>query len=176
VIEVRTVHTSALTGAAAAELRALLDAAFDDFHDDDFEHALGGMHALVRDGDELVGHGSVVMRRLLHDGVALRTGYVEAVAVRADHRRQGVGAIVMDELEQIIRGAYELGALGAAEGAAHWYVARGWQRWTGTTSVLTPGGVCRTPDEDGGVHVLPVTARLVPDADLACDWRGGDVW
>jgi aminoglycoside 2'-N-acetyltransferase I len=40
----------------------------------------------VLDGDELVGHGAVVMRRLLHDAQALRTGYVEGVAVRADRR------------------------------------------------------------------------------------------
>ncbi len=175
-IEVRTVHTSALTGEDLRALRQLLDAAFGDFADEDFEHALGGMHALVRDGDELVAHGAVVMRRLLHDGAALRTGYVEAVAVRGDRRREGLGALVMDEVERVVRGAYELGALGAAEGAAHWYAARGWQPWSGTTSVVTPDGVRRTPEDDDGVHVLPVTARLVPGSDLACDWRSGDVW
>ena len=36
------------------------------------------MHALASEGDRLVGHGSVVQRRLLHGGRALRTGYVEA--------------------------------------------------------------------------------------------------
>ncbi|HYH33410.1 MAG TPA: GNAT family N-acetyltransferase [Pseudonocardia sp.] len=176
-IEIRTVHTSALGVQELRALRELLDAAFDgDFTDDDFDHALGGMHAMARDGEALVGHGSVVMRRLLHEGAALRTGYVESVAVHPGRRGGGVGARVMDELERIIRGAYEIGALGAADTARAWYASRGWQRWSGTTSVVTPEGVRRTPDEDGAVYVLPVTARLQPDGDLACDWRGGDVW
>jgi aminoglycoside 2'-N-acetyltransferase I len=176
-IEVQTVHTSALGPQGLRDLRELLDTAFEgDFSDDDFDHALGGMHAIVRDGDVLVGHGAVVMRRLVHVGVALRTGYVEAVATRADRRGRGIGALVMDEVERVVRGAYELGALGAADAAAPWYAARGWRPWDGTTSVVTPDGVRRTPDEDGAVHVLPVSARLTAGGDLACDWRGGAVW
>lgn len=178
VIEVQVVHTSALSSAELGELRALLDRAFADggYSDIDFEHALGGMHALARDGGELVGHAAVVMRRLLHEGAALRTGYVESVAVHPGRQRAGIGGLVMDEVEQVVRGGYELGALGAAPAAARWYAARGWPVWSGTTSVLAPEGLRRTPGEDGAVHVLPVTARLVPDADLACDWRAGDVW
>lgn len=176
-IEIRTVHTSALTGEERRALRELLDAAFDgDFTDEDFDHALGGMHAMARDGDALVGHGSVVMRRLLHEGAALRTGYVESVAVHPDRRGEGIGNRVMDALERVIRDAYEVGALGAADGARAWYASRGWQRWSGTTSVVTPEGVRRTPDEDGAVYVLPATAPLTPGGDLACDWRAGDVW
>jgi aminoglycoside 2'-N-acetyltransferase I len=176
-IEVQTVHTSALSPQELRDLRELLDIAFDDdFSDDDFDHALGGMHAIVRDGDTLVGHGAVVMRRLVHEGAALRTGYVEAVATRADRRGRGIGSLVMGEVERVVRAAYELGALGAADAAAPWYAGRGWQRWDGTTSVLAPDGARRTPDEDGAVHVLPVSARLTPGGDLACDWRGGAVW
>ena len=67
------------------------------------EHALGGVHAPLWEGEELIGHGSVVMRRLLHDGMALRTGYVEAVAVRADRRRRGHGEVVMEALERVSR-------------------------------------------------------------------------
>ena len=43
------------------------------------------------------------MRRLLHDGQALRNGYVEAVAVRLDRRRRGHGDVVMEALECVIR-------------------------------------------------------------------------
>ena len=60
-----------------------------------------GVLALLWDEDELVGYGSVVMRRLLHDGQALR--YVEAVAVRLDRRRRGHGDVVMEALECVIR-------------------------------------------------------------------------
>ena len=89
-IDVRVAHTAWLAAGELAAIRALLDDAFrGGFSDDDFEHGLGGIHAVVREGDDLVAHGSVVMRRLLHEGRALRTGYVEAVAVRADRRRLG---------------------------------------------------------------------------------------
>src|SRR5438105_15220063 len=98
-------HTADLSAADLDASRALLYAAFDDMRDEDWEHALGGMHALVWDGDVLVGHGSVVQRRLLHKGIPLRAGYVEGVAVRADRRRQGQGGAVMAELERIIRAA-----------------------------------------------------------------------
>lgn len=38
------------------------------------------------EGDALVGHASVIQRRLSIRGRALRTGYVEGVGVRADRR------------------------------------------------------------------------------------------
>lgn len=98
-------HTSALSGPELDAARLLVEAAFDgDFGADDWEHALGGMHVLVLEGDEIVGHGAVVQRRLLHAGRALRCGYIEAVAVRADRRRRGYGTVIMEELERIVRG------------------------------------------------------------------------
>ncbi len=109
------------------------------------------MHALLWEGSELIGHGSVVMRRLMHDGHALRTGYVEAVAVRADRRRRGPGNVVMEALERVIRRGYVLGALSATAMAGAFYAARGWQVWTGTISVVTPNGVKRAADEEGGI-------------------------
>ena len=175
--ELRTVHTAELNGATLAAARALLDAVFgDDLTDHDWEHALGGMHALIWEGDELIGHASVVQRRLLHGGRALRAGYVEGVAVRADRRRRGHGAALMEALERVVRGAYLLGALGATDEAAHFYMARGWQPWRGPTSALTPSGVERTEQNDGGIYVLPVAAPLDLSGELTCDWRDGDVW
>jgi len=173
-MEVR--HTADLTAAELTEIRALLDAAFDGVDDTDVAHALGGMHALVRADGRLVAHGAVVFRRLLHGERSLRTGYVEAVAVAPTHRRRGLGGVVMGELERIIRGGYELGALGASEDGAGLYRARGWQCWSGTVSVLGPRGIERCPEEDGSIYVLPVTAELEWSGDLACEWRDGDVW
>jgi aminoglycoside 2'-N-acetyltransferase I len=144
--------------------------------DEDWEHALGGVHALVWEGDELIAHGSVIQRRLLHGGRTLRTGYVEAVAVRADRRRRGHGAAVMDALERVVRGAYDLGALGATDEGAGLYTSRGWQQWRGPLYALTPDGVIRTEEDDGGVYVLPVTTALDLSGELICDWRDGDVW
>jgi aminoglycoside 2'-N-acetyltransferase I len=130
----------------------------------------------VWEADELVGHAAVVQRRLVHAGRAVRTGYVEGVAVRADRRRRGYGAAAMDAIERVIRGAYELGALGATDEAIAFYEARGWERWEGPTSAITPTGVRRTLDDDGSVFVLPVDRQLDRSGELTCDWRDGDVW
>jgi aminoglycoside 2'-N-acetyltransferase I len=174
---VTVAHTAQLGPAILASARALLDEAFGgEFDDADWQHALGGMHAVAFDGDRLVAHGSVVQRRMVHRGRALRVGYVEAVAVAGDHRRRGLASAVMDELEQIIRGGYDLGALSASDAGAALYLSRGWQRWDGRTAALTPAGTVRTPEEDGNVFVLPVTAVLDPVEELVCDWRDDGVW
>jgi aminoglycoside 2'-N-acetyltransferase I len=174
--EVRVVHTAGLNTEELRLIRVMLNDVFDDLTEHDYEHVLGGMHALVWEGSELVAHGSVIMRRLLHGGRSLRTGYVEGVAVRVDRRRRGHGATVMTELERIIYRAYEIGALGAADEAAGFYAARGWQRWPGTASVMTPNGLERTPDDEDCIYVLPVHPEQIMHGDLACDWRDGDVW
>lgn len=93
VIDVRMAHTAELDVATLRAASGLLDAVFgDEMTGHDWEHALGGIHALVWDGGELIGHSSVVQRRLLHHGHALRAGYVEGVGVRPDRRGQGHGA------------------------------------------------------------------------------------
>jgi aminoglycoside 2'-N-acetyltransferase I len=173
----RVAHTADLGEAALGSVRRMLDEAFaGELTDADWEHALGGMHAVLLEDGLPIGHAAVVQRRLLHGGRALRTGYVEAVGVRADRRRRGHGAALMAAAERIVRGAYELGALGATEVGAALYVGRGWERWRGPTSALTPDGVVRTPEEDGAIYVLPVRPALDLDGGLVADWRDGDVW
>ena len=175
--ELHTAHTAWLRPWELRAIRDLLDEAFaEEIRDSDYEHALGGIHALVWEDEQLVGHGSVVMRRILHRDRALRAGYVEGVAVRPDRRRRGHATQVMSALEGVIRGGYELGALGATDEAVGLYVARGWMVWTGRASVLTPRGIVPTPEEEGAIYVLPVTAELTPAAELTCDWREGEVW
>ena len=173
----RAAHTSSLERATLAQLRHLLDEAFSgEFDDDDWDHALGGIHAVASENGALVAHASVVQRRLLHGGRAFRTGYVEAVAVRADRRRRGHGRAVMKQIGDVIRGAYELGALSAGEDAARLYRSLGWTPWQGRTWVLGPNGPERTPDDDDATYVLPVTATLDLSGELVCDWRDGAVW
>ena len=175
--ELRTAHTADVDPATLDAARALLDDAFGGgFTDDDWEHALGGVHALVWESGVLVGHAALVQRRLLHGGRALRTGYVEGVGVRADRRGRGHGAAMMTALEPTLRGAFDLGALSATGAAERLYVARGWVRWQGPTFALTPAGVVRTEDDDGSVFVFPLGVALDLAAELTCDWRDGDVW
>jgi aminoglycoside 2'-N-acetyltransferase I len=174
---VELLHTAHVPARTLAAARALLDDAFDGgFDDGDWDHALGGLHALAWDDGELVGHGAVVLRRLLHGGRALRTGYVEAVAVVPARRRSGIASALMARLEDVVRSAYDLGALGATDDGAALYAARGWLCWRGPTSVLGPSGTVRTPDDDGAVLVLPGAVPLDLDGTLTCDWRDGDVW
>ncbi len=142
----------------------------------DWEHALGGMHALICHHGALIGHAAVVQRRLRYLDSALRCGYVEAVAVRADWRGQGLAGALMDAVEQVLRGAYHVGALSATEAGRPLYTARGWLPWRGPTSVLTAEGIRRTPDDDGSVFVLPVSVQMDTAEAIACDWRDGDVW
>ncbi|MBV8929243.1 MAG: GNAT family N-acetyltransferase, partial [Mycobacteriaceae bacterium] len=123
-----------------------------------------------------IAHAAVVQRRLLYNGAPLRTGYIEAVAVREDWRGQGLAKALMDSAEQVIRFAYPLGALSPSERARQLYTDRGWIQWRGPTSVLAPGGLTRTPEDDRAVFVLPVSVEVDPTADLVCDWRNGDVW
>jgi aminoglycoside 2'-N-acetyltransferase I len=176
-MEVRTAHTADLDAATLRAARVLLDAVFrGEFSDHDWEHSLGGVHALAWEDGELVGHASVVQRRLLHGGRALRAGYVEGVGVSERRRGRGHGAALMAALERVIRAAYDVGGLGATEEAAEFYAARGWRRWEGPTSALTPAGIVRTEEEDGGIYVLPAAVPLDLSGPLVCDWRDGHVW
>ena len=176
-MDIQIAHTADLPRETLdAAWNLLVDVFEGDISEHDWEHALGGIHALVWEDGELVGHGSVIQRRLLHGGRALRAGYVEGVGVRADRRRRGHGAAMMRELERYIRGAYDLGALGATDDAVPMYTALGWRPWQGPLSTITPAGIRRTPDEEGAVYVLEVTAELDLAGELTCDWRDGDVW
>ena len=48
--------------------------------------------------------------------------------------------------------------------------------WTGAISVVTPHGLERAKDEEGGIYVLPGSAPLTVGRGLACDWRDGTHW
>jgi aminoglycoside 2'-N-acetyltransferase I len=173
---VEVVHTAFARPEALEAARLLLYDVFDDMTEADWEHCLGGLHALAWEQGELVGHAALAQRRLLHAGRALRAGYVEGVAVRSDHRRGGIGGTLMAALEDAIRAAYDLGALGASDDAIPFYLSRGWVPWRGPLGVVTPDGCRPTPDEAGGVLVLPAAADLDLDAELLCNARPGDPW
>jgi aminoglycoside 2'-N-acetyltransferase I len=169
--------TDTLSAAFLCDLRTLLEEAFiDDFTDDDWNHALGGMHAWVLDDARVISHGSVVPRTIACGGHIVRAGYVEAVATVADRRRERHGTAVMARLDEVIAEQYDLGVL--STGTPAFYETLGWECWRGPTFVDTPEGRRPTPDDDGDVMILrtPRSPRLDLDGPIVCDWRAGDVW
>jgi aminoglycoside 2'-N-acetyltransferase I len=160
------------------QIRQLLDAAFDDgFSDDDWAHALGGVHVWVADdAGQVISHGALVERTLVCSGHVLDVGYVEAVATLPSEQRRGHGAHVMRRLGQLIQERCALGVLSTGEQA--FYERFGWEKWRGPTFVDGPRGRERTADDDGGVMILRTarTPSLDLDGAIVCDWRRGDVW
>ena len=174
--------TAALPDVTARSARALMHAAFrnepedERFTDDDWQHGLGGIHLLVRDGGDVIAHASIVPRTIHVGGTHFATGYVEAVAVRPDRQGQGLGSLLMRDVDAEIRRSYEFGVLGTGRRA--FYTRLGWQVWLGPTNVVRDGVWERSPDDDGYVLVL----RFGPSADIAithpiaCEERPGDDW
>ena len=175
-----TLHAApsdALASSFLDDLRTLLDTAFDsDFTDDDWDHALGGVHVWVSGQHGLMSHASLVERTLVVSGQTLRVGYVEAVATRAAYRRNGHGTRVMTHIGDLIRERYPVGAL--STGTYAFYEPLGWERWRGPTFVDGPRGRERTQDDDGDVMILRTSRSPHVDLDdeIVCDWRVGDVW
>lgn len=183
----RCVPTAALEPTEIETIRELVWTAFRDGHaagadrdaafsEDDWDHALGGMHVVLDVDGEIVSHAAVVERRMRIGAVTLRTGYVEAVATAVGRHGRGYGSQVMRAVAEWIHEHFELGALDT--GRQSFYERLGWAAWKGQVFVDGPGGREHTPEEEGGILVLvtPTTPDLDPLAPIACEWRRGDVW
>ena len=172
----RVITCTSLRPAWVKQIVALMDAAFDgDFTAEDWEHALGGTHAVAFVGSAIVAHASVVPRTLWVAGRKLRACYIEAVAVLPSEQGRGYGSAVMRALvPEIAR--FELAALSTGE--HHFYERLGWERWRGATWIRTSTGRTRTADEDDGIMVLRTasTPDLSIDSDIECEPRSGDDW
>jgi aminoglycoside 2'-N-acetyltransferase I len=180
-VRLRRVRTPELTPAEVAVIRDLMAVAFgpdeeERFTDEDWEHAVGGVHFVLDVNGELMAHASVVERELHVDGHPLRTGYVEAVATAPERQGAGLGSMVMADVTSYIRDRFELGALGT--GRHRFYERLGWQTWAGPSFVRLADGESRTAEDDGFIMVLatPSSPPLDTTARLSCEWRPGDVW
>lgn len=162
------------------DVRILCDRAFgDDFSDDDWDHCLGGLHAVVLGEGVVLAHGAVVGRRFRVEQRPLDVGYVEAVAVDPGHRGQGLGSQVMTALETIVSTSHELGALGTSDLGRPLYLSHGWVEWRGRLLGDTSHGPVHLPDEQGAVLVRGGTVALAAvdlEADLTADHRAGDIF
>jgi aminoglycoside 2'-N-acetyltransferase I len=176
----RIVPSDELRPGEVAELRELFDEAWSDdaerFTEQDWGHAVGGVHVIAEADGRIAAHASVVERELRTANHRLRTGYVEAVATRPSHQRRGLGSLVIEGVDDLIDRNYQLGAL--ATGVVGFYERLGWVAWQGPTSVRTEAGTVRTADEDGNVLVrlTPSSPELDLSAPISCEWRPGDAW
>ncbi len=177
----RRLSTAELTTGEVAAIRAIMVDAFgqdedERFTDDDWDHALGGIHFVLDIDGEVVTHASVVERTLHIGDRPIWTGYVEAVATAPAHQGVGYGSLVMTDATTLIRERFELGCLGT--GRQSFYARLGWRTWRGRSAVRTADGLIPTPDDDGYLMVLSTPSS--PPFDLtdpiSCAWRPGDVW
>lgn len=162
-------------------LRPLLDDVFTRrFDDDDWAHALGGWHAaLTTDGTPtgpILAHAAVAGRVLETGGRTFATGYVEAVATRAEARGTGAGSAVMTVLTGRLDRTWEFGAL--ATGSHGFYARLGWEPWTGPSYLRRGAELIRTAGDDSSIMVRRHGASVAVDLDAAivCDERPGAVW
>lgn len=158
------------------QARQLMDEAFADFTDDDWGHALGGVHLVGVDDDQVLAHGAVVPRSLLVTGEPVEVGYLEAVAVAPDHQGQRLGSKLVAELTEVVRAEFAMGAL--STGRHSFYEHLGWERWQGPTSVLLDGEPQRTLEDDDALMVLRHGPSVALDlaAEITCHPRPGDPW
>jgi aminoglycoside 2'-N-acetyltransferase I len=177
---VRTLASDELSMEEVAVLRELFGAAWgsgsERFTEEDWNHAIGGLHVILQEGDTILAHASAVERELHTSGLRLATGYVEAVATSPIHQRRGYGSMVIRRVDEYIDETFQLGAL--STGSSAFYERLGWVPWQGPTFVRTETGLVRTAEEDGNVLVrlTPASPELDLSAPISCDWRPGDVW
>jgi aminoglycoside 2'-N-acetyltransferase I len=175
----RELRTADLTAPELAALRDLFSAAWPDgaFSDDDFAHAMGGMHWVAEVDGRIVSHAAMHPRSLEAGDRVLDAAYLEGVATLPAFERRGLGRSVAEAAAAYLRLRFQLGALSTS--APGFYERLGWLEWLGPTWVRLPSGELeRTEDDDGGIFVLrtPTTPTLTLTESLVCDWRPGDVW
>jgi aminoglycoside 2'-N-acetyltransferase I len=174
-----------LCRADVRRVRALLDRAFEgDFGENDWLHAVGGHHVIVRHAGVVVSHAAVVARTIQIGTTAQRVGYVEAVATDPAVQGAGHGTRCMRVIADVIEEHDGVGVLSTGEHG--FYERRGWRRWEGPTWVRRRDrSEFRTPDDDGGVMIWTPAGGSTIDVGLpmidvglpiTCDEREGDDW
>ncbi|MEO8107039.1 MAG: GNAT family N-acetyltransferase [Actinomycetes bacterium] len=176
-MEYLTMGTPGLGQELTQQVRALLWDAFDDFSEHDWQHALGGVHVVAIDEGHVIGHASIISRPVSIGELTESAGYLEAVAVAADHQRQGIGTVVVRAVEQVLKDTYPFGVLSTSR--HRFYERLGWRRWQGPTFAVEGDQRRRTADEDDGIMVRAGNrAFAVSDLSLpiAVESRPGDDW
>ena len=174
----RLASSAELTRCDWDALTVLCEAAFQESWDGVWASIGPGIHVIATDQERPIAHAAIVDRPLYVGSDALRSGYVEAVAVLPERQGTGLGSTVMAEINRLLDERFQIGAL--STGRYGFYERLGWFRWRGPTWVRHADGTReRSAAEDDGIMVrsTPVTPRsLDPAQAIAVDWRPGDVW
>lgn len=176
-IQYKQCHTSQLNHEEKDALYDMLFISFDgDFTRDDFEHTLGGMHIFAYDQQRIVGHVAVIQRHMAINDKPISVGYVEAMAVLENYRRQGIGRELMTMANTIIGNCYQLGLLSASDEGFNLYQSLGWKVWEGNLFELYQGAYVRSEEDEGGVMGWSKDNTVKFTQSLYCDFRAGDQW
>lgn len=177
-MRVRVRDRSSFGRAELDELRAWLEAAYDDgpWRREHWDEIGPGPHVVAEDHDGvLLAHACVAWVPLTIGAATVRAGYLEDVATRADVRGRGYGTAVVSATHPLIRAGATIGFL--ATGSQGFYERLGWERWRGPSSVTELDGVrTPTPDEDGYLMALrfPETPAVSTDEPIARPRRDPD--
>lgn len=176
-MDIEVVESAQIDARGRSALRELWGRAFGSrFTDTDAQHAYGGVHVLVHDGDRLIGHASAVPRSIRFGDRPWRViGYVEAVATNPERQRSGVGRRAMERLQDEIESRWGVALLSTGR-ATGFYEKLGWARWLGV-SYTVRGEEVVADGEHGGLMVYG-HELLGVDRTLAvtCRDRPGDAW
>ena len=165
-----------LSPGTTASLRKLLDLAFEgDFSEEDWEHALGGVHFIGFLGETIIAHGAIVPRSMAINGERVTVGYVEAIAVLPMHWHKGYGTLLMEQITQFCLLNYELSMLSTDEQT--FYLQLGWHQFLGESFVNNANIEERSEEEDAGLMFL--NSKEFEGREIqrvVCDSRVGDSW
>ncbi len=131
-------------------------------------------HLLAYHDGVLIGHACWETRQLQPEGrLPLRTGYVNAVAVKPALHGHCVGSVIIARVNAALQ-RYDLGGLSTPR--VSYYTRLGWERWTGPTAARSTDGLVPTPDDTVMLLRTPTTPPLDTTTLLIADWRVGQPW
>jgi GNAT superfamily N-acetyltransferase len=168
------IPSAALGAQVHAEILDLCSKAYEEDFAPYLDLLTSAVHVILRDQKQLIAHAAWIERDLMADHVALRTAFIEAVAVTPSLQRQGYGSKIMSALPPLLS-HFDLAALSPSDEA--FYRRLGWETWEGPLSYQHGANQIPTPDECVMIYRLPRTpVALNIGSSLKADWRDGDIW
>jgi aminoglycoside 2'-N-acetyltransferase I len=173
-LAIEQVGSAAMNPAAAAEVRALCEAAYGEEMASYLADIGPGVHLLCRREGRLVTHLMWVTRWLQPEGGApLRTAYVELVATAPGEQRRGYASALLASFPPLVEDFHLAALAPATEGI---YTRLGWRYWLGPLATRKDGRLIPTPEDRIMILTLPRTPPLDLHLPLSVEWRPGEVW